>query len=94
MRQSLSKIESVKIWRVELPLRQPYHLSFGSVHAFESIFLQVNSDGCTGWGVSTPLPGYSDENTDDVWQFLTTHSRDLPGSRWMRPYGVKESHLC
>lgn len=79
MRQSTSRIESVKIWRVELPLRQPYHLSFGSVHAFESIFLQVNSDGGTGWGESTPLPGYSDEKADDVWQFLTTHSRDLPG---------------
>jgi L-Ala-D/L-Glu epimerase len=60
-------VEEVSVWRVQLPLTRPYHLSFGPLETFDLILVRVTSDGSEGWGESAPLPGYSDEDTEQVW---------------------------
>lgn len=64
-------IESIEILEVELPLRIPYRLPYGPVTKLNSLVLYLrDSDGCEGWGESTPLPGYSATTYD---QALKTH---------------------
>ena len=62
------RIESIRVYHVSQPLLEPYHLSYGSVHALESIWVRVEvRDGTSGWGESTPLPGYSDTDFATAW---------------------------
>lgn len=51
----------------ELPLIEPYELSFGSVTKYQSAFFRVEtSQNTKGIGEATPLPGYSGETIEDV----------------------------
>lgn len=51
-------------WTVRLALKRPYHLSFGSVEAFDTAFLRLDGEGRTGLAEVTPLPGYSAETIE------------------------------
>lgn len=62
------RIESIQVYRLSLPLREPYHLSYGSIHDLASVWAKVElADGSTGWGESTPLPGYTGSDLEAVW---------------------------
>jgi len=53
-------------WTRRLPLKQPYHLSFATLHAFDTAFLRMDGEGRVGFGEVTPLPGYSSETIETV----------------------------
>lgn len=53
-------------WIQRLALKQPYHLSFGTLHAFDTAFVKIEDGGRVGFGEVTPLPGYSDETIRSV----------------------------
>lgn len=72
-------ISNVCAWRAKLPLQKPYHLSFGTVNELDSILVRVEAGKVSGWGESTPLPGYSEENADRVWEFVSHFAGRLPG---------------
>ncbi|MDD5643852.1 MAG: enolase C-terminal domain-like protein [bacterium] len=73
------KIERVSIYRVSIPLKHPYNLSFASVRALDSIFVRVISGGRSGWGESTPLPGYTPDSAASVYKAVKEISLGLLG---------------
>ena len=71
----------ITLYRTSLPLAQPYHLSFGTVRNFDSIFCCAEKDGVAFWGEATALPGYSWETGDSIWQDINRWFRQAAGSR-------------
>ena len=58
----------IEVRRLSLPLTTPYHLSFGDVHAFDTVLVRLHDDrGREGIGEATVLTGYTDERIDETW---------------------------
>jgi L-alanine-DL-glutamate epimerase-like enolase superfamily enzyme len=72
-------VNQVAVYRVRQPLREPYHLAFGTFETFDTILTRVQVDGRVGWGECTACPGYSTETPDEAWAFTTAHARTLLG---------------
>lgn len=73
-------IAGITLFRLRLPLARPYHLAFGDLAAFETVLIHVRTaDRDEGWGETTPLPGYSDEDIESVWRLVVEWSRVLRG---------------
>lgn len=51
------KIDAIKVYRVELPFKHPYHLSGGRlIESYDSTIAEVICDnGLTGWGETCPF---------------------------------------
>jgi L-Ala-D/L-Glu epimerase len=65
---AILQVEKIQAFRLSLPLREPYRLSYGALQALESVWIRAQlDDGSIGWGESTPLEGYSDSNIEAVW---------------------------
>lgn len=62
-------IKRINFHKLNLPLKKPYHLSFGEVRHFDTFIVSIHDGSGTGLGESTPLPGYSSETPEDVWAF-------------------------
>lgn len=58
------------LYWAKLPLKQPYHLSFGVIDEFDSFFVVMGNETGLFWGEATALPGYSWESPDDIWNNL------------------------
>lgn len=90
-------INGVRAYRVRLPLIRPYHLSFGALEAYESLFVQIQSDaGEEGFGEVTDCPGYFVQGISDAWDFICTYGPELPGKDPQEALeGImhRESHL-
>lgn len=68
----------LRLYRMSLPLREPYVLSFATVHRLEGFLVAADGDGRLGLGEITPLPGYGDETPDGVvaaWRALRPENR-------------------
>ena len=65
------KIDSIALFRVDMPLIYPFRTAFGNTSHIESLIVRFESSGAVGWGESTPWdsPGYSPEYAEGV--FLT-----------------------
>ena len=62
------KIEHVTLYRLRVPLTTPYRLSFGPIHAFDTVLVEArDAGGQMGLGEATYLTGYTDETIDDSW---------------------------
>jgi L-alanine-DL-glutamate epimerase-like enolase superfamily enzyme len=73
-------IIGVTAYRVRLPLIRPYHLSFGALEAYDSLFVQIQSDeGEEGFGEATDCPGYFVQGISDAWDFVGAYGPELPG---------------
>ncbi|MFZ7102760.1 MAG: mandelate racemase/muconate lactonizing enzyme family protein [Peptococcaceae bacterium] len=74
------KIKKVTAYLVDIPLKDPYHLSFTDLNSFATIFVEiVTTEGCKSIGESVPLPGYSHETLKNAWTFVTNQGGILPG---------------
>lgn len=74
------RIETVEVYHLSQPLSEPYHLSYRSIEALDSVWVKVELEGGgTGWGESTPLPGYSESDLDGVWKATNTLSESWAG---------------
>lgn len=61
-------IERIKLHRLRVALSQPYGLSFGPVHAFDTVLVELRDrEGRCGLGEATYLTGYTDETIDGGW---------------------------
>ena len=58
---------TLELFRLRLPLRSAYHLSFSTVEQFESLVVVLTSGSHSYWGEATALPGYSPETIDSMW---------------------------
>jgi L-alanine-DL-glutamate epimerase-like enolase superfamily enzyme len=58
----------IELHRLAVPLTTPYHLSFGDVHAFDTVLaVLTDADGREGVGEATVLTGYTDETIESSW---------------------------
>jgi L-Ala-D/L-Glu epimerase len=74
-------LERIDLYRLELPLSTPYHLSFGDVHHFDTVLVRlVDGEGREGLGDATVLTGYTDETIDGTWQLACELANRLGGS--------------
>ena len=74
------KIEHVTIYRLRVPLATPYRLSFGPVHAFDTVLVEMcDRDGRTGLGEATYLTGYTDETIEGGWALAQTLASTCAG---------------
>jgi L-alanine-DL-glutamate epimerase-like enolase superfamily enzyme len=75
------KIKELAIYQVDIPLLEPYHLSFSEIDSFHTILSVVRTeDNIIGIGESTALPGYSSESLEEMWKFGAEWGRIYPGS--------------
>lgn len=72
-------IEDVELYRLEVPLKQPYKLAFGPVHHFDTILVRMIADGRAGYGEATILIGYTDEEINSSWRLAQSLAAGLPG---------------
>ena len=74
------QIESVELFRVEIPLYTPYITRLGSFASFETIVGEVHdADGRRGIGDATIIEGYTDETRDGGWRVCQALAERLIG---------------
>lgn len=74
------KIEHLTLYRLLVPLTTPYRLSFGPVHAYDTVLVEAHgADGCRGYGEATYLTGYTDETVDEGWALAQRLAGDFAG---------------
>lgn len=74
------KIESFHLYKLELPLRVPYKLAFGTVMAFDTLIAETRSDDQRrAFGEATVLPGYTDETVEGSWRLMGETAARLVG---------------
>jgi len=74
------KIECLSLYRLRVPLTTPYRLSFGPLHAFDTVLAEVrDADGRSGLGEATYLTGYTDETIDESWALARRLAAEYAG---------------
>ncbi|MEL7566907.1 MAG: enolase C-terminal domain-like protein [Dehalobacterium sp.] len=74
------EVKKIDVYQVNMPLINPYYLSFGDITYFPMILSVVETlDGQKGIGESTALPGYSRETLEEMWSFTLDKGQNLPG---------------
>ena len=71
------RVGAIELYRLRLPLRVAYRLSFGTVTDFELFLARVQVEAEWGMGESVPLPVYSSETAESVWAGLRESARAL-----------------
>lgn len=74
----MTRLESIELSLVELPLVRPFRVSFGTSTGKQCILARVRMDGVDGWGecvADDGYPGFSGEWNEGVWILL----RDVLG---------------
>ncbi|UWQ35386.1 o-succinylbenzoate synthase (plasmid) [Leisingera sp. M527] len=63
------KIEGIDLYRVSMPLLEPWKTAYGSQSDIESVFVHLRAEDTDGWGecAPAPLPLYNSEWTAGVF---------------------------
>lgn len=65
----MDTLESIAVYRLEVPLTKPYRLAFGPVKHYDTIIVvATDCRGQRGLGEATVLTGYTSETIDDAWR--------------------------
>jgi L-alanine-DL-glutamate epimerase-like enolase superfamily enzyme len=79
-RSTMSRIETVDAYRLEVPLIAPYRLSFGDVLHYDTVITVITDDsGRRAAGEATVLTGYTDETITDCWQQTRHIAQSIAG---------------
>jgi L-alanine-DL-glutamate epimerase-like enolase superfamily enzyme len=66
------KIKSARVYRVIIPLEQPFVLAYKNVSEVENVVLRLESeDGVAGWGCASPESRVTGETVADTVESLT-----------------------
>ncbi|MBI3068951.1 MAG: hypothetical protein HYY79_08810, partial [Betaproteobacteria bacterium] len=61
--------DRITVYRLSIPLKVPYRLSFGTVEHFDTLVVELaDGRGGVGLGEATVLTGYTDETINESWQ--------------------------
>jgi o-succinylbenzoate synthase len=74
----VTRVDSIELFLIELPLVRPFRVSFGTSTGKECVIARVRMDGVDGWGecvADDGFPGFSGEWNEGVWALL----RDVLG---------------
>ncbi len=70
--------DRISVYRLKVPLVEPYRLAFGAIEWFDTIVVEVVArDGTTGLGEATVLTGYTEETIEDSWRTACATARRL-----------------
>ncbi|HEY5700785.1 MAG TPA: hypothetical protein VIT83_01740, partial [Gammaproteobacteria bacterium] len=77
----MSVLTRLDVYRLAVPLKLPYRLSFTEVRQFDSILVRAedNADR-NGWGEATLLTGYTDETVEQSFATAEKTARELVGT--------------
>jgi L-alanine-DL-glutamate epimerase-like enolase superfamily enzyme len=74
----MKSLESITLYRLELPLKVPYKLAFGPVTHFDTLIASVtDADGNQGLGEATILTGYTPETIEGSWDLIQALAKEL-----------------
>ena len=74
------KIDSITLWRLNVPLYQAYNTALGSLAHLDSIVAEMrDADGRIGISETTIVPGYTHETGDGGWAFSKAHAEKIVG---------------
>lgn len=64
-----TQIDTIRAWRLRIPLIRPYHLSFRQLTFFDMVLVELHDSArqMVSYGESCPLPGYGTETAEEVW---------------------------
>ncbi|MBI4195384.1 MAG: mandelate racemase [Betaproteobacteria bacterium] len=72
-------LEQITIYRLRVPLAQPYRLAFGAVEHYDTMVVEImNRDGACGLGEATILTGYTNETIEESWRAARQLAPELP----------------
>lgn len=75
-----TNITGLDVYRVAVPLKAPYRLSFTEVRRFDSVLIRAEDDeGHVGWGEATLLTGYTDETVDQSYSTAERIATEIAG---------------
>ena len=65
-------LAEAELYRVSIPMHEPFRISSGEVSAKEAILLRMGDGDYWGWGESSAMPGnfYSSETPDTCYEEL------------------------
>lgn len=88
-----TRIESITLREIRLPLREPFRISSGVVSDRRILLVQTCADGLVGWSecVAGERPNYSSETVDTAWLALDSWlARRLVGETFRSPEAVRD----
>ena len=74
----MMRIDRIVLREIDLPLKEPFRISSGTVHERRILLVELVCDGVSEWSecVAAESPNYSPETVDTAWLALT---------RWVGP---------
>ncbi len=73
-------IEKVKLYRLRIPLAQPYKIATAEMKAFDCTLVVLQAEGREGLGEAmADVKGYFWETAEGVWNFAREKGKDLVG---------------
>jgi L-Ala-D/L-Glu epimerase len=74
------RIERVELYRLVVPLKQPYKIATAEMKAFDSTVVVLRAESREGLGEAmADIQGYFWETADEVWQFAREQGPKIPG---------------
>jgi L-alanine-DL-glutamate epimerase-like enolase superfamily enzyme len=74
------KIEKLSLYRLRIPLKQPYKIATAQMKAFDCTIVSLHSQGQEGLGEAMAgIQGYFWETADQVWQFAKDQAPKILG---------------
>ena len=88
------KIERVELYRLKVPLKQPYKIATAEMKAFDSTVVVFQAEGREGLGEAmADIQGYFWETADEVWQFAREQGPKLLGLSIAQAYASISAHV-
>lgn len=72
------RIENIRLYQINLPLRAPFKGAFGVIHSKKHILVEVSSEGCTGWAEAPTLPHPFYTESDHTMCFHSLEHHCIP----------------
>jgi len=74
------KIERIELYRLKVPLKQPYKIATAEMKVFDSTVVVLQAEGREGLGEAMAgIQGYFWETADEVWQFAREQGPNILG---------------
>ena len=88
------KIERVELYRLKVPLKQPYKIATAEMKAFDCTVVGLQAEGREGLGEAmADIQGYFWESADEVWQFAREQGPKLLGLSIAQAYASISAHV-
>lgn len=84
---TIKKIDSISLFLVRLPLRQPFTTSFGTDIHKDALLVSIQGNDCQGWGecVASPDPYYSYETNATAMVIIKKYLTPMIRTRQNHP---------